>query len=114
MSEITGKVFKKYETFLMPESQIRENFTVPLNVRAFHVFQKASTAAHHLEKAAAAVVIFMVRRKVFLEAIDSASQKCHLDFWAGSIFGFPSILFDYFTFSNKIMFTVLIYLPTSI
>jgi cell fate (sporulation/competence/biofilm development) regulator YmcA (YheA/YmcA/DUF963 family) len=45
----------------MPESQIRENFTVSLNVRALHVFQKASTAAHHLEKAAAAVVILLVR-----------------------------------------------------
>jgi cell fate (sporulation/competence/biofilm development) regulator YmcA (YheA/YmcA/DUF963 family) len=48
----------------MTESQIRDDLTVSLDVRALQVFQKASTAAHHLEKATAAVVILLVRVEV--------------------------------------------------
>ncbi len=49
---------------LVTESQIREDLTVSLYVRSLHVFQKASTAADHFEKAAAAVVILLVRVEV--------------------------------------------------
>jgi len=51
---------KKYG-LLMTESQFRDDLTVSLDVRALQVFQKASTAAHHLEKATPAVVILLVR-----------------------------------------------------
>jgi len=54
---------KKYR-LLMTESQIRDDLTISLDVGALQVFQKASTAAHHLEKATAAVVILLVRVEV--------------------------------------------------
>ena len=59
----TRRLLKKYR-LLMTESQIRDDLTVSLEVRALQVFQKASTAAHHLEKATAAVVILLVRVEV--------------------------------------------------
>jgi hypothetical protein len=43
------------------KSQLCNDVAVSLYVHTLQVFQKASTATHHLEKAAAAVVILLVR-----------------------------------------------------
>jgi hypothetical protein len=104
LSDITGKVLKKYKTFLMPESQIRENFTVPLTVRAFHVFQKASTAAHHLEKAAAAVVILFVHVEMRPKVVDTRCENRHLDGSAPDVSVVELVLLDDFFSTDRHLF----------
>jgi hypothetical protein len=61
------------------ESQIRDDLTVLLNVHSLHVFEKTSTATNHLEKAAAAVVILLMRVEMRPEVVDTRCEDRNLD-----------------------------------
>ncbi len=81
----------------MTESQLRDDFTVSLNVRTLHVFQKASTAANHLEKAAAAVVILLVRVEMRPKVVDTRCENPNLDGGAPDVAVMELVLFHYFS-----------------
>ena len=88
----------------MTESQIRDDFTVSLDVRALQVFQKASTAAYHLEKAAATVVIFLMRVEVRPKVVDARCQDPNLDGGAPDITVVELILLDDFFSTDRHLF----------
>jgi hypothetical protein len=88
----------------MTESQIRDDLTVSLDIRALQVFQKASTAAHHLEKAAAAVVILPVRVEVRPKVVDTRREDPNLDGSAPDVTVVELILLDDFVSTDRHFF----------
>ena len=88
----------------MTKSQIRENVTVSLDVRSLHVFQKTSTAANHLEKAAAAVVILLVRVEVRPKVVDTRCEDCNLDGSAPDVSVVELVLLDDFFSTDRHLF----------
>ncbi len=87
--------------FLVPESQLRNDLTVSLNVRTLHVFQKASTAADHFEEAAAAVVILFVRVEMRPEVVDTRREDCSLDGSAPDVAVVELMLLDDFFSTDR-------------
>jgi DNA-directed RNA polymerase subunit K/omega len=55
---------------LVPQTQIRDELTVSLGVRALQILEKAPPPAHHLEQASPAVVILLVLVEVRSEVVD--------------------------------------------
>ena len=88
----------------MTESQIREDLTVSLYVRSLHVFQKASTAANHFEKAAAAVVILLVRVEVRPQVVDTCCEDRNLDGSAPDVAVVELVLLDDFFSTDRHLF----------
>jgi hypothetical protein len=88
----------------VPESQLRDDFTVSLDVRTLQVFQKASTATHHFEKAAAAVVILLVRIEVRPEVVDSRCEDRNLDGSAPDVAVVELVLLDDFFSTDRHLF----------
>jgi hypothetical protein len=86
------------------ESQIREDVTVPLDVRSLHVFQKASPTAYHFQKAASAVVILFVRVEVRLEVVDTRCEDRHLDGSAPDVAVVELVLLDDFFSADRHLF----------
>ena len=85
----------------MPESQIREDVTVSPDVRSLHVFQKASTAANHFEKAAAAVMILFVRVEVRSKVVDTRGEDRNLDGSAPDVAVVELVLLDDFFSTDR-------------
>ena len=88
----------------MTESQIRDDLTVPLDVHSLHVFQKAPTTAHHLEKAAAAVVILLVRVEVRPEVFYTRCEDRDLDGGAPDVAVVELVLLDNFFSIDRHLF----------
>ena len=89
---------------LVTESQIREELTVPLDVRSLHVFQKASPTAYHFQKAASAVVILLVRVEVRPEVVDTRCEDRHLDRSAPDVAVVELVLLDDFFSTDRHLF----------
>ena len=85
----------------MPESQIREDVTVSPDVRSLHVFKKASTAANHFEKAAAAVMILFVRVEVRSKVVDTRGEDRNLDGSAPDVAVVELVLLDDFFSTDR-------------
>jgi len=84
------------------ESQILEDITVSLAVRSLHVFQKASTAAYHLEKAEATVVILLVHVEVRPEeVVDTRCEDRNLDGSAPDVAVVELVLLDDFFSTDR-------------
>ena len=85
----------------MTESQISDDLTISLDVGALQVFQKASTAAHHLEKATAAVVILLVHVEVRPEVVDTRCEDRNLDGSAPDVAVVELVLLDDFFSTDR-------------
>ncbi len=88
----------------MTESQLRNDFTVSLDVRALQVFEMASTAAYHLEKAATAVVILLVRVEVRPKVVDTRGEDPNLDGSAPDVTVVELVLLDDFFSTDRHLF----------
>jgi hypothetical protein len=83
------------------ESQLRDDFTVLLDVRFLHVFQKASTAAYHFQEAAAAVMILLVRIEVRPKVVDTRREDRNLDRSAPDVSVMELVLLDDFFSTDR-------------
>jgi len=80
--------------FLMPESEIGDQLTVPLDIRPLQVLEKATPPADHLEQASAAVVILLVSIEVGPEIVDAGREDGDLDRSAPTIAIVELVLLD--------------------
>src|SRR5690348_13067910 len=58
----------------IPEPEFRNDSAIAVDVSPLHVVEQATTSAHHLEKAATAVVILLVRPEVIVQIVDSLGE----------------------------------------
>jgi hypothetical protein len=79
----------------MAETQFCNESPVPLRIRTLQIFEKAAPAPNHLQKAAAAMVVFFVVVEVTLEVFDTGRQEGHLDRCASHVFFMDLELLDY-------------------
>ena len=77
---------------------------VSLDIRSLHVFQKASTAAHHFEKAEAAVVILLVRVEVRPKVVDTRCEDRNLDGSTPDVAVVELVLLDDFFSTDRHVF----------
>jgi hypothetical protein len=86
------------------ESQIRDDITVSLDVRTLHVLQKASTATYHFQKAAAAVVILLMRVEMRPKVVDTRCEDRNLDGSAPDVTVVELMLLDDFFSTDRHLF----------
>jgi hypothetical protein len=60
---------------LVPQSEFLDDLTVPVDICALHVIEKATTLTVHLEEPTASVVILFVHPKVFRQVLDALAEK---------------------------------------
>jgi hypothetical protein len=85
----------------VPKSEIGNELTVPLDVRALHILEKATTAPDHLEKTKTTVVIFLVGVEVGPEVVDATREDRDLDRGASTISIVELVLLDNFFLNNR-------------
>jgi hypothetical protein len=77
---------------------------VSLDVRSLQVFQNATTAANHLEKAATAVVILFVRVEVRPKVVDTRGEDRNLDGSAPDVAVVELVFLDDFFSTDRHLF----------
>src|SRR3982074_3319150 len=65
-------------TSLVPESEFLDDPAVSVDVRPLHVVEQASTRTDHLQQAAPAVMVLLVRPEVIGEVVDALREEGHL------------------------------------
>ena len=85
----------------MPESEVGDELAIPLDVGPLQVLEKTPTAPDHLEKAAAAVVVFHVSVEVGPEVVDARGEERDLDGSAATIVFVELVLLDDFVFGDR-------------
>ena len=63
---------------LMPESKLLDERSVRLQVTSLEIRQQAAPGTHHLEQAAAAVMVLQMGTEVVGEGVDPLGQERHL------------------------------------
>src|SRR6476659_10663987 len=64
---------------LVPQSEFLDDLAVAVDVRPLHVVEKTATGADHLQQAAAAVMVLLVRPEMFGEVVDPLREEGHLN-----------------------------------
>lgn len=64
---------------LFAKAQLREQFSILVNVLTLHVIEKLTTAAGHLEKSPTAMEVLAVGAQVIGQMVDAGSEQCDLD-----------------------------------
>src|SRR5665213_2773231 len=64
---------------LVTEAKLGDELAIPLNFCPLHVIEEAATPTDHLQQAAAAVMIFLVRLEMFVQVVDTIREDGHLD-----------------------------------
>jgi hypothetical protein len=81
---------------LVTETQVRKEPPIPFHVCLLQVFQEAPTTANHLQKASAAMVIFLMTIEVASKIVDPGRKEGDLDRRAAPILFVQLILLDDF------------------
>lgn len=64
---------------LLTQTELLDDRTVTSDIGLLEVCEKVSSVTDHLEKAATAVVILVVRLHVFGQIVDAVGQECNLN-----------------------------------
>jgi hypothetical protein len=64
---------------LVAEAKVRNDFAIALEVGPGEVVEQGGAAAEHLERAAAAMMVFGVSAEVFGEVVDVLGENCYLN-----------------------------------
>jgi hypothetical protein len=80
----------------VPKSEIGNELTIPFDVSSLEVLEKTPTTPDHLEKAAATVVVFLVRVEVGPEVVDTGRKDRDLHRGTSTIVLVELILLDDF------------------
>jgi len=64
---------------LITEAKLGDELAIPLNFCPLHIIEEAATPTDHLQQAAAAVMIFLVRLEMFVQVVDAVRKDGHLD-----------------------------------
>src|SRR5689334_16045551 len=64
---------------LVPEPQLLDDFAVSVDVRPLHVIEQTAASADHLQQAASAMMVLLVRPKVLGQVVNSLGQERDLD-----------------------------------
>lgn len=86
---------------LVPESEVRDELAITFDVGPLQVLEKTTTAPDHLEKAAAAVVIFPVCVEVAPKVVDAGREDRDLDRSASTIVVVELVLLDDVFFDDR-------------
>src|SRR4029078_10107397 len=76
------------------DAELLDYARVALLVLALHVSERLAARAHHLQEAAARMVVFLVRLEVLGEVVDALGEDGDLHFRRAGIVGLGSIVFD--------------------
>ena len=79
---------------LLTQTELLDDRAVTLDIVLLEVCEEVSSVADHLEKAAAAVVVLVVRLHVLGQVVDTVGQKCDLYFGRTGITFVNSVLFN--------------------
>ena len=85
----------------MPESEIGDELSIPLDVGPLQVLEKTTASPDHLEKAAAAVMVFPVCVEVGPKVVDAGREERDLDWGAATIVLVELVLLDDFVFLDR-------------
>src|SRR5258708_39117235 len=64
---------------LIPQPEVLDDLTVPVDVRPLHVVQQAAAVPDHLQQPAAAMMVFLVSPEVLGEVVDPLGEQGDLD-----------------------------------
>ena len=79
---------------LLTQTELLDDRAVTLDIVLLEVCEEVSSVTDHLEKAATAVVVLVVRLHVFSQVVDTVGQKCDLYFGRTGIAFVNSVLFN--------------------
>ena len=74
-----SRLLPYFRIFLLTDTQLSDQGTVTVDVLLLQVGQQITTAADHLEQAAAAVVVMLVGLEVLGQVVDTSGQQSNLD-----------------------------------
>ena len=77
---------------LMPESKLLDERSVRLQVTSLEIRQQAAPGTHHLEQAAAAVMVLQMGTEVLGEGVDPLGQERHLHLGRAGVGGMRLVL----------------------
>jgi len=85
----------------MPESEVGDELTIPLDVRLLQILEKAATPSDHLEKATTTVVVLPVYVEVGSEVVDASREDRDLDGSASTVFVVELVLLNDVFFDDR-------------
>jgi hypothetical protein len=86
---------------LVPESEVRDELAITIDIGPLQVLEKTTTAPDHLEEAAAAVVVLPVCVEVGPKVVDTSREDRDLDGSASTIVLVELVLLDDVVFDNR-------------
>jgi hypothetical protein len=83
------------------KSEVGDDLAILLDFGPLQVLEKTTTTPDHLEKASAAVVVFLVCVEVGPEVVDASGEDRDLDRGAPTVLIVELILLDNFVFDDR-------------